>query len=152
PRAADIVGRFPDQKVLVVGDVMLDRFVWGEVSRISPEAPVPVVKVKRETATLGGAGNVVSNLTALGGAVRFAGVVGQDEAGARVRQHLADVGVDLRALVTDASRPTTLKMRVVAHNQQVVRVDTEEDGELPAPLVADLARHGLEMLEEATAV
>jgi D-beta-D-heptose 7-phosphate kinase/D-beta-D-heptose 1-phosphate adenosyltransferase len=152
PRATEIVGRFPSQAVLVVGDVMLDRFVWGEVTRISPEAPVPVVKIRRETATLGGAGNVVSNLTALGAAVRFAGVVGEDEAGRRVRERLASAGVDVRGLLNDPTRPTTLKMRIVAHNQQVVRVDTEEDGSLPEPLAGELLRQALALLDGVSAL
>ena len=119
---------------------MLDRFVWGQVNRISPEAPVPVVRITRETASLGGAGNVASNLAALGAAVRCAGLVGDDEAGAQVRERLGAIGADTTAVVTHPGRPTTLKMRVVAHNQQVVRVDQEED----SPPGAEVAGHLIE--------
>src|SRR5262245_5682002 len=147
PRRLELVGRFPAQTVLVVGDIMLDRFVWGEVTRISPEAPVPVVRIRRETDALGGAGNVVSNLRALGASVRFAGLVGSDEAGARVRERLQAGQVDVRGLLVDPTRPTTLKMRIIAHSQQVVRVDSEEDRPLDGTLGEGLLKRALELLE-----
>src|SRR5436309_13944412 len=109
-RAGEILSRCSSSTVLVIGDFMLDRFVWGEVTRISPEAPVPVVRIRRETASLGGAGNVVSNLAALGAGVRLAAVVGVDEAGTVVREKLRAAGADLRGLLTGQERPTTQKL------------------------------------------
>jgi D-beta-D-heptose 7-phosphate kinase/D-beta-D-heptose 1-phosphate adenosyltransferase len=112
------------RRVLVVGDVMLDEFVWGHVARISPEAPVPVVTVTGQSHHLGGAANVAGNVRALGGEAVVAGVVGEDEAGARLRGALAAADVE-DALVSVAARPTTVKTRVIAHHQQVVRTDRE---------------------------
>jgi D-beta-D-heptose 7-phosphate kinase/D-beta-D-heptose 1-phosphate adenosyltransferase len=123
--------------VLVVGDVMVDEWVWGSVSRISPEAPVPVVRVNDHSFTLGGAGNVASNLRAIGARVSFAATVGDDEEGRRVRELLGAADVDASGLVTLTDRPTTRKTRIVAHNQQVVRADWESAAAL-AP--ADRAR------------
>ncbi len=112
------------KRVLVVGDVMLDEFVWGRVGRISPEAPVPVVEVTRESFHLGGACNVASNLRELGGQAVVVGVLGKDGAAAKVRQALADSGIE-DGLVEDGTRPTTVKTRIIAHHQQVVRADRE---------------------------
>ncbi len=114
-----------ERRVLVVGDLMLDEFLWGRVSRISPEAPVPVVEVTRQSFHLGGAGNVAANLRSLGGAAVLVGLVGRDAAGARVMDTLRSAGVEPR-LVTAPDRPTTVKTRIVAHSQQVVRADREE--------------------------
>ena len=120
-----LVRRFDGRRVAVLGDCMVDRYVWGRVERISPEAPVPVVEVERESDSLGGAGNVAANLAALGAAPLLFGVVGGDADGARLRESLAARGLDLRGLVTDPERPTTVKTRIVAHAQQVVRADRE---------------------------
>jgi D-beta-D-heptose 7-phosphate kinase/D-beta-D-heptose 1-phosphate adenosyltransferase len=125
PRATELLARMAGRRVVVVGDVMIDEWIWGDVSRISPEAPVPVVAVRDHSFTLGGAGNVASNLRALGARVAFVGGVGDDAEGARLRAMFDDLGVDARGLVTLADRPTTRKTRVVAHNQQVVRADWE---------------------------
>ena len=128
-RAAALLEAMQGRRVLVLGDVMLDEFLWGRVSRISPEAPVPVVEVTRRSDHLGGAGNVASNVRSLGGQATLVGVVGDDAAGARVREALQAKGVESR-LVVDAGRPTTLKTRIVAHHQQVVRADTEDASEV----------------------
>jgi D-beta-D-heptose 7-phosphate kinase/D-beta-D-heptose 1-phosphate adenosyltransferase len=112
-------------RVLVLGDVMLDEFLWGNVARISPEAPVPVVEVQRQTYHLGGAGNVAGNVRALGGQAVVAGVVGDDPAAETVRKALRAAGVESALMVADAGRPTTVKTRIVAHHQQVVRADRE---------------------------
>jgi len=117
--------------VLVVGDVMLDEFIWGRVSRISPEAPVPVVEMERQSAHLGGAANVAHNLLALGGAPQLLGIVGEDEAARRLREVLASVGLESSGLVSVASRPTIVKTRIVAQHQQVVRVDRESRADVP---------------------
>jgi len=125
PRARELFGRMRDKRVLVVGDVMVDEWVWGSVTRISPEAPVPVVRVNDHSFTLGGAGNVASNLRAIGARVSFVATVGDDAEGRRVRELLDAADVDASGLVTVTDRPTTRKTRIVAHNQQVVRADWE---------------------------
>ena len=120
-----VIGRLGTQRVLVVGDVMLDQNLWGQVRRISPEAPVPVVELERETAEPGGAANNAANAAAVGACAMLGGVVGDDAEGARLRALLDARNVDPSGLVTEPGRPTTTKTRVVAHNQQVVRVDRE---------------------------
>ncbi|MHB1189820.1 MAG: bifunctional heptose 7-phosphate kinase/heptose 1-phosphate adenyltransferase, partial [Armatimonadota bacterium] len=117
-----ILDSMPGRRVLVVGDVMMDEYVWGRVQRISPEAPVMVVEVERETCTAGGAANVVNNILALGGKAAIVGVVGSDDAGRSLVSRLADAGADVSGIVTDSARPTTRKTRIIAHSQQVVRV------------------------------
>jgi D-beta-D-heptose 7-phosphate kinase/D-beta-D-heptose 1-phosphate adenosyltransferase len=121
------IAAFERVRVLVVGDVILDRYVWGAVERISPEAPVPVVRVTRESIMLGGAGNVARNLVSLGGQVRFAAVVGEDDAGGEIARLLSDWKIDPAGLAIDPERPTTVKTRVIARAQQVVRFDRESD-------------------------
>lgn len=112
-------------RLLVVGDVVLDEYLWGEVDRISPEAPVPVVHLVEESTVLGGAGNVVRNVVALGAGCEFCSAVGDDGAGAQVRDLLAELDVDTAGLIEVAGRPTTRKSRVIARAQQMVRVDRE---------------------------
>ncbi len=129
-RAHELIDRFSSRRITVVGDVMLDRFVIGRVSRISPEAPVPVVVFDHEEWRLGGAANVAHNLRALGAAVDLIGVVGADEAGTQLKNELAAKGIHSTGLITDPARKTTTKMRVVTtRNQQVARVDYESDHE-----------------------
>jgi D-beta-D-heptose 7-phosphate kinase/D-beta-D-heptose 1-phosphate adenosyltransferase len=129
-RLLEIIARFPGRRVAVLGDLMLDRYLWGRVDRISPEAPVPVVEVERESDSLGGAGNVAANLRALGAAPALIGVVGDDEAGRRMLQALAERGVDADGVIVDRERPTTVKTRIVAHSQQVVRADRESRADI----------------------
>ncbi|MBV8197051.1 MAG: D-glycero-beta-D-manno-heptose-7-phosphate kinase [Candidatus Eremiobacteraeota bacterium] len=112
-------------RILVVGDLMIDEWIWGSVTRISPEAPVPVVAVTDHSFTLGGAGNVANNLRALRAQVLFAGTVGNDDFAGQVRDLLRGESVDDSGVFTTTDRPTTRKTRVVAHNQQVVRADWE---------------------------
>lgn len=119
------IARFPKARVLVVGDMMLDHYIWGTVNRISPEAPVPVVNVTKETVLLGAAANVVNNIHSLGGQVKICGVIGRDEAGRQLRRMLDAQGISTEGLIIDDGRPTTVKTRVIAHNQQVVRFDRE---------------------------
>jgi rfaE bifunctional protein kinase chain/domain len=104
---------------------MLDRYYWGSVARISPEAPVPVVEVESESARLGGAANVANNIAALGGVPLMIGVIGQDDAGQALRSIIKESGLPIDGVLVDASRPTTVKTRVIAHHQHVVRVDKE---------------------------
>ncbi|HEV7745920.1 MAG TPA: D-glycero-beta-D-manno-heptose-7-phosphate kinase [Pyrinomonadaceae bacterium] len=127
-RAGELLSAMRNRKVVVLGDVMLDEFVWGEVTRISPEAPVPVVDIRRESVHLGGAANVVANLVALGALASVVGVVGNDAAGKRLRASLKEVSPSQPDdhLVVDEGRPSTTKTRIIAHNQLVVRADREE--------------------------
>jgi D-beta-D-heptose 7-phosphate kinase/D-beta-D-heptose 1-phosphate adenosyltransferase len=124
-RAVSIIEGFPRAKVLVVGDIMVDHFIWGRVSRISPEAPVPVVEVQSDNLLLGGCANVLNNVYAMGGQVFGAGVVGRDPMGDRVVDEFRKRGIDIGGVVQEDERPTTLKTRIVAHSQQVVRFDRE---------------------------
>jgi len=123
-RIKSLISNFAGKRILVLGDFMLDEFVWGRVRRISPEAPVPVVDVQNETHVLGGAGNVVANIRALDGVPFPIGVVGKDAAAQRVVDLLAARGVETAGIIAD-DRPTTLKTRIVAHHQQIVRTDRE---------------------------
>jgi D-glycero-beta-D-manno-heptose-7-phosphate kinase len=139
-RARDLVSRFPGLHVLVVGDIMLDRFIVGRVTRISPEAPVPVVRFQSEHCRLGGAANVAHNLAALGGRPSLVGVVGRDDAATRLRRELAAAGVAEDGLVEDSSRPTVEKVRIVTErNHQVARVDYEDDRDADAEIARRVA-------------
>ena len=138
-RAATILAGAVDVRVLVVGDLMLDRYISGSVDRISPEAPVPVVKVEDERWAVGGAGNVAANVTALGARCSVVGSVGNDTAGEELRQALQALGVDTGGVVVSGERPTTVKIRVLARRQQVVRVDREVEGDAPPELAVALA-------------
>jgi D-beta-D-heptose 7-phosphate kinase/D-beta-D-heptose 1-phosphate adenosyltransferase len=124
-RLSRIIDRFPRTRILVVGDVMLDHYVWGNVSRISPEAPVPVVSVTRENLLLGAATNVVHNIHSLGGRASLCGVIGRDDAGRQLVHLLRQRGINTGGLIVEDGRPTTIKTRVIAHSQQVVRFDRE---------------------------
>ena len=118
------------RRILVVGDSVLDRFVWGRVQRISPEAPVPVVEFERESYMPGGAANVARNLTALGASTALFSVVGRDTEGRRLRELLVEHGVDCGGLLEHTSRPTSVKTRIIAHRQQVTRLDRETRDDL----------------------
>ncbi len=117
-------------RVLVVGDLMLDQFLWGRVSRISPEAPVPVVEFERESAMPGGAANVSRNLADLHAATDLIGVVGQDDAARKLKKLLAQQKIGCSGILASGTRATSIKTRIVAHQQQVVRVDRETRGDL----------------------
>jgi len=133
--------RFPQASVLVVGDLILDHYVMGRVSRISPEAPVPVVHVESESLRLGGAANVFNNILALGGKADLCGVIGSDESGRLLMKELGDKRSNRGGVVIDHDRPTTRKSRVVAHNQQIVRYDIEGRSELKAALRQKILRY-----------
>jgi rfaE bifunctional protein kinase chain/domain len=130
PDARTLFQRAKGRRILVIGDLMIDEWIWGTVTRISPEAPVPVVAVADHSFTLGGAGNVASNLRALHAGVVFAGTIGSDAFGVQVRGLLQEQQVDESGIFTLTDRPTTRKTRVVAHNQQVVRADWESTAPL----------------------
>lgn len=124
-KLASILPRFSGVRVLVIGDLMLDRYIWGQVNRISPEAPVPVVRVTRESLHAGGAGNVVTNIRALGGSVTVCGVVGKDQAGRLLREALRKHGAGVEGIVACIPYETISKTRIIAHSQQVVRLDRD---------------------------
>ena len=151
-RARQILSAAAKTRVLVVGDVMLDQFIWGSVSRISPEAPVPVVDFKRESSMPGGAANVARNLTALEVPAELFGVVGRDPAADELQRLLAEQKVGCRGLVTCVSRPTSLKTRIVAHQQQVVRIDRESRNPLEADATDKLLAAIKRALPKAAAV
>ncbi|MFO7610212.1 MAG: D-glycero-beta-D-manno-heptose-7-phosphate kinase [Candidatus Krumholzibacteriia bacterium] len=138
PKHKDILAGFAGRRLAVVGDSMVDRFLWGRVDRISPEAPVPVVRLERETLKLGGAANVAANIRALGAQVVLYALCGRDEAAGQLRGLLAERGIEDAGLVEADARPTTVKTRIIAHNQQVVRADREDDSPADAELVARL--------------
>ena len=126
--------KFGSTRVLVLGDLMLDHYIWGIVSRISPEAPVPIVNVSKETLLPGGAANVAHNICTLEGKVSLCGVIGRDEAGAILLNLLKESLHDAAGVVIEEGRPTTTKTRVIAHNQQVVRFDREKRDEISKPV------------------
>jgi D-beta-D-heptose 7-phosphate kinase/D-beta-D-heptose 1-phosphate adenosyltransferase len=140
--AASLVSRFAGRRVAVIGDVMLDHFLVGRVSRISPEAPVPVVRFEREEYRLGGAANVAHNIAALGGVPGLAGVIGADPAADDLRRALGRARIGAADLVADDRRPTTRKVRIVTErNQQVARVDYEGDADVSGATLDALLRH-----------
>ncbi len=121
----DLFSKFSNTGILVVGDLMVDQYIYGKVRRISPEAPVPVVEVNQETLLLGGAANVAHNVQSLGGNVFIAGSIGRDDVGKILINKFNEIGFDTSGIVIDGKRPTTVKTRVIAHSQQVVRFDRE---------------------------
>jgi len=132
PAEGSVVPRFAGARVLVIGDLMLDEFVWGTVSRISPEAPVPVVNVTGETYYPGGAANVARNLRDLGAGVALMGIVGEDSSGDRLCRLLAKAGIETDGVQHIAGVPTTVKTRIIARHQQIVRVDREQPAKMRA--------------------
>ena len=152
-RAVEIVRSIRDQSVVVLGDVMLDEFVWGDVSRISPEAPVPVVDIQRETVHLGGAANVLANLVALGAKACVVGVIGKDSAGERLRDKLREISPrhQDQYLVEEEARQSTIKTRIIAHSQLVVRADRESRNPVSAQSEERLLSALREALEHASA-
>jgi D-glycero-beta-D-manno-heptose-7-phosphate kinase len=146
-RSKEIIDSMRDRKVVVLGDVMLDEFVWGDVTRISPEAPVPVVDVQRESVHLGGAANVLANLVALGMSASVVGVIGKDAAGERLQRSLAELNPadDSQYLIIDEQRPSTVKTRIIAHSQLVVRADRE----LRTPVNGQTESRIIDALKEA---
>jgi rfaE bifunctional protein kinase chain/domain len=149
----DLASRLAGRLVLIIGDLMLDHFVIGRVDRISPEAPVPVVQFDHEEYRLGGAANVAHNVAALGGRVEMIGIAGQDADAARMRDELARLGLGANGVVTDAARRTTRKLRVVTtRNQQVARVDYEDDREVDGEVEAAVIERIAELSASAHAI
>ncbi len=149
-RARALVSQFHSISVLVAGDLMLDHFVFGRVSRSSPEAPVPVVEYDHDEYRVGGAGNVAHNVRALGGRVELVGLIGRDAQAGRLRGELITGGMGAEGLVVDPARPTTTKQRIVTtRNQQVARVDFEDDTEAAGDVERALVEHALHVLAHA---
>ncbi|MFC2001655.1 bifunctional D-glycero-beta-D-manno-heptose-7-phosphate kinase/D-glycero-beta-D-manno-heptose 1-phosphate adenylyltransferase HldE [Chloroflexota bacterium] len=146
------LSKLKEAKVLVIGDVMLDEHIWSKVNRISPEAPVPVAEVTSKTYAPGGAGNVASNIRALGGNVKLLGIVGTDDNAEKLREVLETRGIETDLLIGDSGRPTTFKSRVIAHGQQVVRVDYEQKKPLSAQIEARILEAVNLKLREVDAV
>ncbi|MEP6707274.1 MAG: D-glycero-beta-D-manno-heptose-7-phosphate kinase [Pyrinomonadaceae bacterium] len=153
-RAVELFDTMRNRKIVVFGDVMLDEFVWGDVTRISPEAPVPVVNVQRESVHLGGAANVLANLISLGARASVTGIVGIDAAGETIRATLRATGASQTddLLIADANRPTTTKTRIIAHNQMVVRADRERRSPVDDAIAARIVSLISEALKNADAL
>jgi len=147
-----IISKFSKAKILVVGDLILDEFIWGSCSRISPEAPVPVVWAERESYMPGGSSNVASNIRALKGNVYIAGVVGLDQRSEKLIELLSAEGVTTEGIITDPSRPTTLKTRIIAGHQQVVRVDREKVDYLAPSILKDIVSYAEKTISRVDAV
>lgn len=147
-----VLDALPGKKVLVLGDLMVDEYIWGKASRISPEAPVPVVEVGNQSYVLGGASNVANNLRSLQGQVCMVGVIGQDDTGRMLKGELEARGIGTAGVLVDTSRPTTLKTRVIAHNQQVVRIDREEKALLNQEMEQRIIQHLAERISQVDAL
>lgn len=148
----EILARVKNKKILVVGDVMVDEYIWGNIDRISPEAPIQVVDVQSENTLLGGAANVVSNLAGLGAQVYIAGVVGKDEKGNFLKERLLEEGIRIQGLVTDAGRPTSTKTRVMGRSQQLLRIDREQRKAVSKATEARLIRYISKQIPRCDAV
>jgi rfaE bifunctional protein kinase chain/domain len=136
----EIITAFPNRDILVIGDLILDHYIWGKVERISPEAPVPVVEVTRESFLLGGAANVAHNIVSLGGKASVIGIAGKDIAGQALTEMMGQKGVNCDGIFV-SNRPTTVKTRVIAHNQQVVRFDREDSNYVDGKILTGILRY-----------
>jgi D-beta-D-heptose 7-phosphate kinase/D-beta-D-heptose 1-phosphate adenosyltransferase len=151
-RLLHLIQRMRDSRVVIVGDIMLDRYLVGDTERLSPEAPVPVVTVRERTARLGGAANVAMNVAALGSRSLLVGVVGDDTDGAAIRQELAVGRLEDRYVLSVAGRPTTSKTRIISRSQQIVRIDDEVDTLLDGSDLDKLVRIARDALADADAL
>ncbi|MBW1804142.1 MAG: D-glycero-beta-D-manno-heptose-7-phosphate kinase [Deltaproteobacteria bacterium] len=146
------IDHFSESRVLVIGDIISDRYIWGDVSRISPEAPVPVVEVKQETIMLGGAANVLKNISSLGGKSILCGVIGEDHTGKEIIERLNALNVSKDSIIFEPDRPTSIKTRIIAHNQQVVRFDRESRKEIGTESIRKLLGIVKERLDDIDAI
>ncbi|MDI6765870.1 MAG: D-glycero-beta-D-manno-heptose-7-phosphate kinase [Bacteroidota bacterium] len=137
-RLEELLRSMNGKRIAVVGDLMLDRYIWGSVNRISPEAPVPVVDMETEQVRLGGAANVANNIKSLGGMPLLVGVVGNDNSGKQLSELICENNFEKDGIIVDNSRPTTVKTRVIAHNQHVVRIDREQKSDISVDIQAKL--------------
>jgi D-beta-D-heptose 7-phosphate kinase/D-beta-D-heptose 1-phosphate adenosyltransferase len=145
-----LLQNFRGKRIAVLGDLMLDRYYWGSVQRVSPEAPVPVVEVESESIRLGGAANVASNIQSLGGEPILVGLVGNDHVGHSLIEMLKERNLETQGIVVDGSRPTTIKTRVIAHGQHVVRIDNESKADCPdhlVPRIIDAVRYNIREID-----
>lgn len=151
-RLLQLIQRMKSSRVVVIGDIMIDRYLFGDTERLSPEAPVPVVTVRDRQAKLGGAANVAANVASMGASCLLVGTVGDDGDGATIRQELVVARLDGRHVVTVAGRPTTSKTRIIARSQQIVRIDDEVDALLEGADLARLVAAAREALADADAL
>jgi D-beta-D-heptose 7-phosphate kinase/D-beta-D-heptose 1-phosphate adenosyltransferase len=151
-RAEELLGRIRGRQVAVLGDLMLDEYLFGDVDRISPEAPVPIVRVSRERAVLGGAANVAANLKSVGAEPVLVGTLRQDHAGIRLQALLRNLEIRADRLVVDPTRPTIIKTRVIGQQQQMLRIDREEPGECEDAAAAGLCASLDRALDQASAL
>lgn len=146
------INRFSQAKVLVIGDIIMDEYFWGNVTRISPEAPVPIVEVTKETRTLGGAANVIHNLATLGSNSIICGIIGEDLPGYEIQNMVEKIGMTTNGIIKEPDRPTSIKTRVVAQSQQVVRFDRESRQDINASSINDLLDFIGQKLNEIDAI
>lgn len=149
-RLQSLFDAFKGKRIAVVGDLMMDRYFWGSVGRISAEAPVPIVEVESESTRLGGAANVGNNIASLGGIPLMIGVIGNDDSGKALRSLISEQGFPTEGIVVDGSRPTTVKTRVIAHYQHVVRVDREVKDDISEPIqqkILDVLKRHIDSLD-----
>jgi D-beta-D-heptose 7-phosphate kinase/D-beta-D-heptose 1-phosphate adenosyltransferase len=146
------ISKFKDRRVLVIGDLMIDEYLWGDVDRISPEAPVQIVAVKKEESTLGGSGNVINNLAALGAGVFAAGVIGTGRSGNMLLKRLGYLGVDAGGVIQERERPTTRKTRIIAAHQHVLRIDRETRKEISGETLDKITHFIEKVIPEADVV
>jgi D-beta-D-heptose 7-phosphate kinase/D-beta-D-heptose 1-phosphate adenosyltransferase len=155
-RLTALLARFPKSSIMVIGDIMLDEYLEGTVERISPEAPIPIVNLinnRKRDVRLGGAANVFNNLVSLGSRNAFlCGVIGNDQNGNLIQDMLQNMGAETEGLIVDDSRPTSVKTRVIAHNQQMVRLDREDRTAAPAGIRAQIVRLVKERLDTLDAI
>ncbi|HVO66093.1 MAG TPA: D-glycero-beta-D-manno-heptose-7-phosphate kinase [Syntrophales bacterium] len=151
-RALEIIGNFSRAKILVIGDIMVDHFIWGKVSRISPEAPVPVVEVQSDDFMLGGCANVLNNIFSLGGNVYATSVIGADDMGERLLGEFRKRHIDTAGIIVESNRSTTLKTRIVAHSQQVVRFDQESKKAIELKSVEKIIKYVKKVMDVLDAI
>ncbi len=148
----ETIKKFKNSKILVIGDLMLDEYIWGEVNRISPEAPIPVLDVKEITHLPGGAANTALNVKTLGAEVLLAGVIGNDEKGKKLKEKLAEKGIGSEGIFSDPQRKTTLKTRAVAKNQHIVRIDREDRKPINSEIENQIFNFVKERIDEIKAI
>ncbi len=151
-RGKEIILLFDKIRIMVIGDIMLDHFIWGTVERISPEAPVPVVEVTSESMMLGGAANVANNISSLDGMVMLAGILGKDLSGEKLVNILETKGIETDGIVFDERRPTSVKTRIIAHSQQVVRFDREKRKEIDAGVILHILNWVEKHIQDVNAI
>jgi rfaE bifunctional protein kinase chain/domain len=151
-RLDDLARAFRGRRIAIVGDLMVDRYYWGTVSRVSPEAPVPVVDVTAESARLGGAANVANNIQSLGGQPFLVGLVGKDHTGELLMDLMTEQGLSTSGVIVDPSRRTTIKTRVIAHDQHVVRIDYESKTGSPEGTTRNIIRVVEDGIRESDAI